>query len=98
MDLPIALASVEALLRTSTWLVSSGRAHFYTSVLTGTAEARRYRFDPGCMRPVSRLAKKADLQIADALNPAFADRIEWEQGLVLLLDNWRVAHGREAVE
>ena len=74
------------------FLVRNGRRSFYGSI----RERNRgfIRFDPGCMTPVScdgEIALRAfspDRQ-KDALR-----RHDWKTHEILVIDNWRVLHGR----
>jgi hypothetical protein len=83
-----------------TWSVRGGRIPFYSSVLAPDADPRvvtRLRYNALCMTPLTPRARAAQDRL-DAwlgeLNPAC---VRWEPRSALLLDNWRVLHGREAV-
>lgn len=72
--------------------IMNGSQSFFSTIL----HRRRafVRYDPGCMRPVSSEGQLA-LNIFDSSTwPALTTRIRWRRGRVLVIDNWRVLHGR----
>ena len=88
-------AGEQALASSALFFVRNGRRSFYSSILS----PRRYfaRCDPGCMEPVD------DKGIA-ALNLYSIERhrvrvisVLLRTGEILILDNWRILHGRAAV-
>lgn len=78
-----------------TWLVDTGRRHFYVVPRTRLNDRIRWRFNPDCMRP-------ADGQEAAAAVAQFQDvartRVEWRPNAAVIFDNSRVVHGREGVD
>jgi len=81
--------------RSSPFLISNGRNSFYGCI---TAPNRPYlRVDPGCMLPMSPDAEMALALYSAAHNDHLLYRHHWQQGEILLIDNWRVLHGREDV-
>lgn len=78
--------------KTEVFLVQNGRQSFYGSIL----EAGRpfVRLDQGCMRALTR-AGNAALRTFDAMPNRMPTYLHsWEAGDILVLDNWRVLHGR----
>lgn len=82
-----------ALLDSAPILVRTGRRSFYSTILPRGREF--LRFDPGCMEAVDRRGVDALRLVADRLAEAHAHRQDWRTGDMLLVDNWRILHGRE---
>jgi hypothetical protein len=79
----------------TTWVVQGGRnPPFYCSIADFQREQVRIRFDPLCMRPVSKQGDTVE-KARDALL-AYAERVDfqWERGALLIIDNWRTLHAR----
>lgn len=73
-------------------LVRSGRSSFYTTILPSDRAILRY--DPGCFEAVDARGRAALKLIGDRLAGAVAQSHEWRVGDMLIIDNWRVLHGR----
>ena len=73
-------------------LVRSGRRSFYSTILAPGGAFLRY--DPGCLEPVDRRGRMALALIEDRIASASAEAHHWRQGDILIIDNWRVLHGR----
>lgn len=88
--------SEQALLRNAVVLVRSGRRSFYSSILPENEPF--LRFDAGCMEAIDLRGREA-IQMMEArlahCSPAYH---RWHTGDVLVLDNWRVLHGRASAE
>ena len=83
------------LMRAGIWLVRSGRHRFYRSALDQvTSSQYRLRYDDGCMTPVTPRACSAVTQLQGIATGHTIRRIDWTQGMVMVLDNWRMLHGR----
>jgi hypothetical protein len=81
-----------ALLHSAPLLVRSGRHSFYSTVLD---RVRPYfRYDPGCMEPIDRRGEEAMATMRAAVARSPADLHDWRGGDILLIDNWRMLHGR----
>lgn len=82
-----------ALLENAPILVRTGRRSFYSTILP---KGRDFlRFDPGCMEAIDRRGAEAMRLMEDRLAAARAERQDWRTGDMLLVDNWRILHGRE---
>jgi len=80
------------LLRSTPLRIASGRNSFFSTVLSN---ARPFvRFDPGCMAPTSPDGAEALEVLAHCNWPDHVEAICWEPGTVLVIDNWRLLHGR----
>jgi hypothetical protein len=73
-------------------LVRSGRRSFYSTILAPGGAFLRY--DPGCLEAVDRRGRMALALVEDRLAGASSEAHHWRQGDILIIDNWRVLHGR----
>ena len=74
------------------FLVRNGRRSFYGSV---RAPGRPFiRFDRGCMEPTSPDGAEIADAFSDARNVGKTYRHDWQRGDILVVDNWRMLHGR----
>lgn len=76
--------------------ISNGRNSFFSTILS---TLRNFiRLDPGCMEATSG----DGMCIMDAYSysrqQSHVNRIYWTQGDILIIDNWRVLHGREGAQ
>lgn len=80
------------LLVSTPFRVVNGRQSFFSTI---TKQGRSFvRYDPGCMRAATGEGKRALAVFAPC---AWSDRVAeicWQKGNVLVIDNWRVLHGR----
>lgn len=74
------------------FLVDSGREKFYSTALSAD---HNIRYDPGCMQACDPRAIRAAGYFAS--QETTAKRVEWTGAGVLVIDNRRTLHGREAV-
>lgn len=79
-------------LMTEPFKILNGRRSFYGTIL---AENRPFiRYDPGCMSPTSLRGEKA----LDVFSPQRTAHVKisigWFEGKIVVIDNWRVMHGR----
>ncbi len=82
------------LLSSAPLLIRSGRRSFYSTILD---RARPFlRYDPGCMEPIDRRGEHALRAVHGALTRSAVHAHDWSQGEVLMIDNWRILHGRTA--
>jgi Taurine catabolism dioxygenase TauD, TfdA family len=84
--------STAADLSAAPFLVSNGRRSFYSTICD--EKEMRVRYDRGCMRPASSQSAKLAVRFDDALSRAPRHIHRWAPGDILVLDNWRVLHGR----
>jgi alpha-ketoglutarate-dependent taurine dioxygenase len=72
--------------------VTNGRNSFFSTILS---KARPFvRFDPGCMTATTPDGANA-LAILERQNwPDYIENVQWKPGTVLVMDNWRMLHGR----
>lgn len=92
----IDLSPTEKQLATSAlFFVRSGRRSFYATILS--ANYPFVRVDPGCLEPTSPHGIDALDLYERKRRTHLLKRIYWEAGDILVIDNWRVLHGRDAV-
>lgn len=85
-------ASEVDLLKKAVFLVKDGRRSFYSPILSENESFIRY--DIGCMYASDRESEMA-LQILESkLEKANKKEVAWEENDVLVMDNWRILHGR----
>lgn len=72
--------------------VVNGRQSFFSTI---TKQGRSFvRYDPGCMRAATCDGERALAVLAAAARSDRVTEIRWRKGNVLIVDNWRVLHGR----
>ena len=80
------------LLKNAVFLVKDGARSFYSSIVSDNNQFIRY--DVGCMHATGLDSKKALQILSSTLNKSVKIEIEWEENDILVLDNWRILHGR----
>ena len=85
-----------SLLHSTPIRVNNGRNSFFSTILS---KARPFvRFDPGCMTPTTTDGAKALAVLARQNWPDHIETVLWQTGKVLIIDNWRLLHGRADAE
>ena len=79
---------------TAIFVIRNGRRSFY-STITDLGQPF-VRFDAGCMKAVSAEARVLSDKITSRSDHVAPTRIDWQTGEIVILDNWRVLHGRGA--
>jgi len=82
------------LLKAAPLLIRNGRASFYSTALP--ADGRFLRWDAECVEPVDARGREAVEVLMRRLSSLTAERHLLEAGEILVIDNWRLLHGREA--
>lgn len=80
------------LLNTTTFRIRNGRRSFYGTILS--ADRSFVRYDPGCMEPVCSSGERALKVLTAERWSQLAEKVVWHKGRVLVIDNWRMLHGR----
>jgi alpha-ketoglutarate-dependent taurine dioxygenase len=74
------------------FVVRNGRRTFYSTILS---HSRPFiRFDEGCMLPVSPDGRQALQEVSERAAEIKQNCFNWQFGDILVVDNWRVLHGR----
>ena len=80
------------LMMTEPFKIVNGRKSFYGTIL---AENRPFiRYDPGCMAPTSSRGEIALSVLSSSRTEYLKIPIDWIEGKIVVIDNWRVIHGR----
>ncbi len=81
-----------SLLHSTPLRVANGRNSFFSTILS---KARPFvRFDPGCMTATTPNGAKAIAVLARQNWPDYIETVQWNTGMVLVMDNWQMLHGR----
>lgn len=75
-------------------LIRNGRRSFYGTILP--PDHKYLRYDPCCLEAVDERGKWALKVVETQLAKGFAHNHLWKQGQILIIDNWRMLHGRGA--
>lgn len=87
-------SSQRLLLQSAPLRVSSGRNSFFSTVLS---KARKFaRYDPGCMTATTADGAEALAVLSRGNWQNDIATFHWEPGKLLVVDNWRILHGRSA--
>jgi hypothetical protein len=81
-----------SLLQSTPLRVINGRDSFFSTILSKTRPF--VRFDPGCMSPTTPDGAAALAVLARENWPGDIETIRWQAGMVVIIDNWRLLHGR----
>jgi hypothetical protein len=90
LDLSEAEASC---IKTAAFFVKNGGKSFYSSIRS--KDRPFFRFDPGCMYPVSVDGEKAMKAMLSERHVGMMVEIPWQKNRVAVIDNWRMLHGRD---
>ena len=85
-----------SLLHTTPLRVTNGRNSFFSTILSKTRPF--VRFDPGCMTETTTDGAKILAVLARQNWPDYIETVQWNAGTVLVMDNWRMLHGRGRAE
>jgi hypothetical protein len=89
----VRLSKEEHLLaRSASYLVRNGRKSFYANLID--SQRSFVRIDPGCMEPVTDSSIEAMDLYRYERHQAKTVAFHWRPGDILVIDNWRVLHGR----
>ncbi len=83
-----------ALLQSAPVFVRTGRNSFYATILPRTSDYLRY--DPNCMEAVDKRGLAALDTVKRRLAETPEQQMNWNEGQILVIDNWRALHGRAA--
>jgi alpha-ketoglutarate-dependent taurine dioxygenase len=81
-----------SLLQSTPLRITNGRNSFFSTILS---KARPFvRFDPGCMAATTTNGAKTLAVLARQNWSDYIETVHWEAGTVVVIDNWRMLHGR----
>jgi hypothetical protein len=82
----------KAACKQAVFLIHNGRKSFYGTI---RQDDRPFlRIDPGCMSPLSEAGELALAAFQAERHEGVYRRHEWKTGEMLVIDNWRLLHGR----
>ncbi|MEH7876607.1 TauD/TfdA family dioxygenase [Rhizobium laguerreae] len=73
-------------------LVRTGRRSFYSTIMA--PDCAFFRYDPGCLEALDDRGRSALKLVEARIAASEAMAHNWRQGDILIIDNWRVLHGR----
>ncbi len=89
----VSLSPTERRLATSSvFLIRNGRKSFYSTILSSRRNFIRY--DPACMAAIDEKGSEAIKLYDHPVHQSLIQRITLSVGDVLVIDNWRMLHGR----
>jgi alpha-ketoglutarate-dependent taurine dioxygenase len=83
---------MQQILRDCQYRVLNGRRSFFASVQG--PEGSFFRFDQACMVPIDVRSRIALERVGSAVFDLPTEKVNWVKGQVLVIDNWRILHGR----
>lgn len=84
------------LLESAPIFVRTGRRSFYSTILSSDRSFLRY--DPGCIEAIDMRGQAALRLVEQRLAGGLPEVHHWHRGDILIIDNWRVLHGRGTSE
>lgn len=86
------------IIETTTWIVKTDIGNIYTSLFDRhiVEGCEILRYNKQIMRCLNN--KKKSEQVEDAIQNLPIETINWEKNTTLVIDNWKLLHGREQVK
>jgi alpha-ketoglutarate-dependent taurine dioxygenase len=89
-------------LKRAVWRIRNGFRSFLASVILPAKLPSRnretgklfLRYDPGCMTPADVAFMDTAAMLCDHIGKVPPDLVDWDRDLAIVIDNWRVLHGR----
>lgn len=81
----------------SIFVIKTPETSFYTKIIGKVENQLFFRFDSNCMKPINDSAKKTQKVFEEKLQLLTKNRVFWNKPKVLIFDNWKTFHGREAI-
>jgi len=78
----------------SVWILRTPAQSNYCSMIFRAGQQTGWRYDPQCMIPVNEAAKRVDIRFRDAAAEIETQALRWEEGLAVIICNWKMLHGR----
>jgi hypothetical protein len=94
-ELPLESEQIE-LLETAPMRIQNGRNSYYSTIFN--RERPFVRFDVGCMVGASTKSLSALCILKKENWPSKVREFHWQPGIGLVIDNWRILHGRGAAK
>lgn len=82
----------KGILSNAPFKITNGRNSFYGTILS---KKRKFiRYDLGCMEPSTDQGCAVKEIFSEKRTNAHSESISWDTGKILVIDNWRMLHGR----
>jgi L-asparagine oxygenase len=78
----------------SAWVCNTGQQKFYTTLCFEKSGQLGYRYDPNCMVPANKAAKKVEKIIKPLCFEIKGLEIQWRRNRVAIIPNWTCLHAR----
>ena len=86
-------------MKKSIFLTKSPYGSFYSSFEFKQDSESGFRFDASCMKPYNKYSEKFFEDFISATkDDTEYETINWTPGKVLIVDNWKVMHGRKSIK
>lgn len=80
------------------YLIKTTQQQFFSSLLFKINNIKGLKYDPMCMIPFNESAKQIQPKLQKVLFGLPHFEIEWTGNNTLIIDNWRILHGRGSAE
>lgn len=84
-------------IKKSIFVVKTQNANFYTKIINRNAQDFFFRFDLNCMKPVNSSAENIKEIFESKVSLFSMKKICWDDPKILVFDNWKTLHGRDAI-
>jgi alpha-ketoglutarate-dependent taurine dioxygenase len=78
----------------SIWSSKTPERAFYCSMTFKVGDERCWRYDSQCMFPVNTAAVQVAQVLRSRMPAIRKGDLDWSEGIALVLDNWKILHGR----
>lgn len=78
----------------SIWSATTHRKAFYCSMVFKVGNERCWRYDSQCMSPANKAASQVRRILDTRLAEIRETELYWTEGTSVVVDNWKVLHGR----
>lgn len=80
------------------YIVKTNKEKFYTSLLFRKNNIEGFKYDPTCIFPFNKYAKKIEPILQRVFSEIKLLNIKWTGNKTVIFDNWKNLHGRKSVE
>lgn len=77
--------------------IKTNESSFYTSLIVEKNGIKYIRYDPTCMFPVNNSAREFEIILNEIFKQVKPENITWNKPKTIIIDNWKVLHGRSCV-
>lgn len=81
----------------ATYLIDTIEGKKYASLLFSVNGVRGFRFDPCCMKPQNKAARRFHEEMIEIQQKLNTKKIVWTGEKAVVIDNWKYLHGRSSV-